>query len=186
MKIAPIVSLQPPYSLLDRDAESSILPFALNHQIGVIVYSPMASGLLTGSMTRERIAAMPADDWRKNSRTSRSLCSPAIYGWWRPCAPSASASMRRRARSPSHGPCRIPLSPPRSSASAVPDKSAASPEPPTSTLDLTKSWRSVKVHARRLEHRISTIHARKSASSCLALRQSQLGDRAASWHLGSP
>jgi aryl-alcohol dehydrogenase-like predicted oxidoreductase len=67
MKIAPIASLQPPYSLLARDVESSILPFALNHRIGVIVYSPMASGLLTGAMTRERIAAMPADDWRKNS-----------------------------------------------------------------------------------------------------------------------
>jgi aryl-alcohol dehydrogenase-like predicted oxidoreductase len=67
MKIAPIVSLQPPYSLLAKEVESSILPFTLDHQIGVIVYSPMASGLLTGAMTRERIAAMPADDWRKNS-----------------------------------------------------------------------------------------------------------------------
>jgi aryl-alcohol dehydrogenase-like predicted oxidoreductase len=67
MKIAPVVSLQPPYSLLAREAESSILPFAQDHGIGVIVYSPMASGLLTGAMTRERIAAMPADDWRKNS-----------------------------------------------------------------------------------------------------------------------
>lgn len=67
MKIAPVTSLQPPYSLLTRDVESSILPFAKDHRIGVIVYSPMASGLLTGAMTRERIAAMPADDWRKNS-----------------------------------------------------------------------------------------------------------------------
>jgi aryl-alcohol dehydrogenase-like predicted oxidoreductase len=67
LDVAPITSLQPQYSLLARDVESSTLPFALSHQIGVIVYSPMASGLLTGAMTRERIAAMPADDWRKQS-----------------------------------------------------------------------------------------------------------------------
>jgi aryl-alcohol dehydrogenase-like predicted oxidoreductase len=67
LDIAPIASLQPPYSLVARDAESSILPFALNHRIGVIVYSPMASGLLSGAMTRERIAAFPEDDWRKRS-----------------------------------------------------------------------------------------------------------------------
>jgi aryl-alcohol dehydrogenase-like predicted oxidoreductase len=67
MKIAPVTSLQPPYSLLARDVESSIMPFAKDHRIGVIVYSPMVSGLLTGAMTRERIAAMPADDWRRNS-----------------------------------------------------------------------------------------------------------------------
>ena len=65
--VAPITSLQPPYSLLATDVEVSILPFALGHQIGVIVYSPMASGLLSGAMTRERIAALPEDDWRKNS-----------------------------------------------------------------------------------------------------------------------
>lgn len=62
--IAPITSLQPPYSLLRRDVENSILPYALRQGIGVIVYSPMAAGLLSGAMTRERIAAMPADDWR--------------------------------------------------------------------------------------------------------------------------
>jgi aryl-alcohol dehydrogenase-like predicted oxidoreductase len=65
--VAPIASLQPQYSLLAREIESSILPYALDHKIGVIVYSPMASGLLTGSMTRERIEHMPEDDWRKNS-----------------------------------------------------------------------------------------------------------------------
>ena len=65
--VAPIASLQPPYSLLATDVEVSILPFALDHQIGVIVYSPMASGLLSGAMTRERIAALPEDDWRKHS-----------------------------------------------------------------------------------------------------------------------
>jgi len=62
--IAPITSLQPPYSLLRRDIEASTLPYAAQQGIGVIVYSPMASGLLSGAMTRERIAAMPADDWR--------------------------------------------------------------------------------------------------------------------------
>jgi aryl-alcohol dehydrogenase-like predicted oxidoreductase len=65
--IAPITSLQPKYSLLARTIETSILPFALKHQIGVIVYSPMGSGLLTGTMTRERIARLPADDWRKRN-----------------------------------------------------------------------------------------------------------------------
>jgi aryl-alcohol dehydrogenase-like predicted oxidoreductase len=65
--VAPITSLQPPYSLLFTDVETSTLPFALSHDIGVIVYSPMASGLLSGAMTRERIAGLPEDDWRKNS-----------------------------------------------------------------------------------------------------------------------
>jgi aryl-alcohol dehydrogenase-like predicted oxidoreductase len=63
--IAPITSLQPRYSLLHREVEAAILPFAARGHIGVIAYSPMASGLLTGAMTRERIAALPADDWRK-------------------------------------------------------------------------------------------------------------------------
>jgi aryl-alcohol dehydrogenase-like predicted oxidoreductase len=67
LQIAPITSLQPQYSLLATDVESSILPFTLEHKIGVIVYSPMASGMLSGAMTRERIAALPEDDWRKHS-----------------------------------------------------------------------------------------------------------------------
>lgn len=66
-KIAPITSLQPPYSLIDREIERDILPYCQRHNIGVIVYSPMASGLLTGTMTRERIDAMPADDWRRRA-----------------------------------------------------------------------------------------------------------------------
>ena len=66
-QVAPIASLQPPYSLLASEIETSILPFARQHHIGVIVYSPMASGLLSGAMTRERIAALPEDDWRKHS-----------------------------------------------------------------------------------------------------------------------
>jgi aryl-alcohol dehydrogenase-like predicted oxidoreductase len=63
-RIDPITSLQPPYSLVNRTAEESILPYAGRNNIGVIVYSPMGSGILTGAMTRERIAALPADDWR--------------------------------------------------------------------------------------------------------------------------
>jgi aryl-alcohol dehydrogenase-like predicted oxidoreductase len=65
--IAPISSLQPPYSIINRGIESEILPYCGLHDIGVIVYSPMQSGLLTGAMTRERIASMPSDDWRKRS-----------------------------------------------------------------------------------------------------------------------
>ena len=59
-------TLQPEYSLVARDVEAEILPYAERTDIGVIVYSPMGSGLLTGAMTRERIAAMPEDDWRKH------------------------------------------------------------------------------------------------------------------------
>jgi len=63
--IAPITSLQPRYSLLHRDIEAEILPFVARENIGVIAYSPMASGLLTGAMTPERIARLPVDDWRR-------------------------------------------------------------------------------------------------------------------------
>jgi aryl-alcohol dehydrogenase-like predicted oxidoreductase len=65
--VAPITSLQPQYSLLARDVEGSTLPFALRHRIGAIVYSPMSSGLLSGAMTRSRIAGLPDDDWRRNN-----------------------------------------------------------------------------------------------------------------------
>jgi aryl-alcohol dehydrogenase-like predicted oxidoreductase len=65
--IAPVETLQPPYSLIDREAEEEILPFCEREGIGVIVYSPMGSGMLTGAMTRERIANLPDDDWRKRS-----------------------------------------------------------------------------------------------------------------------
>jgi aryl-alcohol dehydrogenase-like predicted oxidoreductase len=65
--IAPIASLQPPYSILSPEIEQSILPFAQANHIGVIVYSPMKSGLLSGAMTRERIAALPDDDFRKRT-----------------------------------------------------------------------------------------------------------------------
>lgn len=63
--IAPISSLQPPYSLIRPEVETNILPYCQEHNIGVIVYSPMYSGLLSGKMTPERIRNMPADDWRQ-------------------------------------------------------------------------------------------------------------------------
>jgi aryl-alcohol dehydrogenase-like predicted oxidoreductase len=63
--IAPVTSLQPPYSIVSPEIEEAVLPYAQQHGIGVIVYSPMKSGLLSGSMTRERIAAMPPDDHRR-------------------------------------------------------------------------------------------------------------------------
>ena len=66
-RIAPITSLQPRYSLLHREIEDEILPFAARENIGLIAYSPMASGLLTGAMTRERIASLSTDDWRKRN-----------------------------------------------------------------------------------------------------------------------
>jgi len=77
--IAPIDSLQPPYSLVRPEAGDEILPFCRQQSIGVIVYAPMMSGLLTGKMTRERIANMEQDDWRRRSpefqelRLSRNL-----------------------------------------------------------------------------------------------------------------
>jgi aryl-alcohol dehydrogenase-like predicted oxidoreductase len=64
--IAPVETLQPRYSLVAREAEEELLPFAEHEGIGVIVYSPMGSGLLTGSMTRERLASLPENDWRKH------------------------------------------------------------------------------------------------------------------------
>jgi len=63
-QIAPVETLQPPYSLVEREPEEEILPFAERERIGVIVYSPMGSGLLTGRMTRERVERLPDNDWR--------------------------------------------------------------------------------------------------------------------------
>jgi aryl-alcohol dehydrogenase-like predicted oxidoreductase len=65
--IAPVETLQPQYSLIAREAETEILPFCQREGIGVIVYSPMGSGMLTGTMTRERIANLPEDDWRRQA-----------------------------------------------------------------------------------------------------------------------
>ena len=62
--IAPITSLQPPYSLVRREIEHEILPYCRSEELGAIVYSPMASGLLTGAMTRKRVDALSMSDWR--------------------------------------------------------------------------------------------------------------------------
>jgi len=67
-KIAPITSLQPPYSLLVRKIEPEILPFAKENNIGVIVYSPMRAGLLAGKMTKERAQNLAAEDWRRRDK----------------------------------------------------------------------------------------------------------------------
>ena len=67
-KIAPITSLQPPYSMINRSIEAEILPFCAKHGIGVINYAPMHSGILTGSMSKERVAQMPQDDFRRNAK----------------------------------------------------------------------------------------------------------------------
>ena len=77
--IAPVETLQPPYNMLKRGIEDEILPYCQENDIGVIAYSPMRSGLLTGKMSPERVANLPADDWRRNSsdfqepRLSRNL-----------------------------------------------------------------------------------------------------------------
>ncbi len=65
--IAPITSLQPPYSMLRREIENEIAPYVVEHGIGVLAYSPMGSGMLTGTMTRQRVESLPADDWRTRS-----------------------------------------------------------------------------------------------------------------------
>lgn len=65
--IAPITSLQPPYSMISPEIEEDILPYTAANHIGVIVYSPMKSGLLSGTMTKERVAAMPDDDFRRKT-----------------------------------------------------------------------------------------------------------------------
>ncbi len=65
--IAPVETLQPPYNLIDRAVEDEILPYCAENGIGVIVYSPMKSGLFTGKMTPERIQNLPSDDWRRNA-----------------------------------------------------------------------------------------------------------------------
>lgn len=67
-KIAPVNTLQPPYSIIRPDVENQILPYCKEKNIGVIAYSPMASGLLSGTMTRERINSLPEDDWRRRSK----------------------------------------------------------------------------------------------------------------------
>ena len=65
--IAPITSLQPPYSMISPEIATETLPYCLHHHIGTLVYSPMKAGLLTGAMTKERAESLPADDWRRRN-----------------------------------------------------------------------------------------------------------------------
>jgi aryl-alcohol dehydrogenase-like predicted oxidoreductase len=66
--VARITSLQPPYSMINRTVEAEVLPYCQDHNIGVINYAPMHSGLLTGSMSKERVANLPPDDFRRNAK----------------------------------------------------------------------------------------------------------------------
>lgn len=66
-RIAPVTSLQPPYSMIRRGIEAEILPWCRSHGVGVLAYSPMLSGLLSGTMTKQRVAALPENDWRRKS-----------------------------------------------------------------------------------------------------------------------
>ena len=95
-KIAPITSLQPPYSLVNPAAGTEILPYCGRNNIGVIVYSPMGSGLLTGKMTRERIAAMPPDDWRTRNPRFAGARAVAAFGACRLVARNWKAARRER------------------------------------------------------------------------------------------
>jgi aryl-alcohol dehydrogenase-like predicted oxidoreductase len=78
-RIAPVTSLQAPYSLLRREIEDNTLPFCVNHEIGVFAYSPMQSGLLTGAMTPDRISMLPHNDWRRwNTHFHEPMLSRAL------------------------------------------------------------------------------------------------------------
>ncbi|MDZ7292712.1 MAG: aldo/keto reductase [candidate division KSB1 bacterium] len=66
--IHPVASLQPPYSMLERGVEKELLAYCAANNIGVIVYSPMQAGLLTGKFTKERVDSLPEDDWRRKNR----------------------------------------------------------------------------------------------------------------------
>jgi len=79
--IHPITSLQPPYSLLKRDIENEILPYCLEQGIGVIPYSPMQKGLLTGKITRERIAQFPENDHRSRDPMFQEPALSQVLDW---------------------------------------------------------------------------------------------------------
>lgn len=78
-RIAPITSLQPPYSMLRRGIEAELMPHCAARNIGILAYSPMQAGLLSGTMTQARVQALPVDDWRRRTaefqepRLSRNL-----------------------------------------------------------------------------------------------------------------
>jgi aryl-alcohol dehydrogenase-like predicted oxidoreductase len=94
--VGHVDSLQPPFSLVNRSAGGTVIPWAESHGTGVIVYSPMQSGLLSGRFTADRLAAMPEDDWRRRNaeftppRLARNL---ALADWLRPIADSHEVSV---------------------------------------------------------------------------------------------
>ena len=101
-QIAPVETLQPEYSLIERDAETKLLPFAEREGIGVIVYSPMGSGMLTGAMTRERVRVSPRRTGAAATSASTSRSCPRTSPWSSACSvwPSATTSPQARLRSP--------------------------------------------------------------------------------------
>ena len=101
--IAPVETLQPPYSLLARQIEDTTLPYCREHRIGVIAYSPMASGLLTGSMTADASRNFRQTTGEAGMPASASRSSEAISSWLRASARSDNAMACRPALSRSHG-----------------------------------------------------------------------------------
>jgi aryl-alcohol dehydrogenase-like predicted oxidoreductase len=120
--IAPVETIQPPYSLIDRAAEAEILPLAQRNGTGVIVYSPMGSGLLTGTMTRERITKLPADDWRSRDSASPSRSSAGTSCWPPSCRRSPTGTTPPPVPSRSPGRCGTRPWPGPSPASAGPPR----------------------------------------------------------------
>ena len=127
--VAPVTSLQPPYSLLRRDAEADLFPWCLEHGTGVIVYSPMQSGLLTGTMTRERLAALPDNDWRRSGKFFQEPYLTEALALVERLRPSARATAARPARSRLRGRSATLRSPPPSSALAAPSNLTGSSAP---------------------------------------------------------
>jgi aryl-alcohol dehydrogenase-like predicted oxidoreductase len=89
-------SLQPPFSLINRSAGETVIPWSEAHGTGVIVYSPMQSGLLSGRFSAERVATMPEDDWRRRNaefREPKLARNLALVEWLRPIAYSHEVSV---------------------------------------------------------------------------------------------
>ena len=101
--IGVVDAVQPPFNLVHRDAADDVLLWAREHETGVIVYSPMASGLLTGAFTAERAARLEPGDWRPATPTSPSRRCPPTSSWPRRCAQSPNGTVSRRPRSRSPG-----------------------------------------------------------------------------------
>ena len=124
--IAPITSLQPPYSMLVRGVESEILSYCKENNIGVISYSPMRSGLLSGGMTRERIQDLPADDWRRKNPDFQEPALTRNLEVAEVLRKIGGRHGRTAGRQPSRGCCEIPPLRERSLVSATPIRFPAS------------------------------------------------------------